>query len=761
MRIISLKPVTLATNGWLKDRFGDHVAQISVDTTLKLKSAVKDAVRATLGQIPKEVEKWAHGFEQAPQGVSEHNFVFGYDTPEGFIQGSIETDESLKEFVKAYPSQWEIVKKMLGLPRQKGRHACAYVIANKPITEFIPMTRVSGIPVTQYTAESVEAVGAIKMDFLVINTLKDISECIKMVQERSGVEVPESVVLNGKMVPRTRLVPHNGKWFDVYRLWVSPWSDPVFRDVSSGVTETVFQFGSNSAIQQLTQNFNYDRPDGKKAIASIDDMSAFTALDRPGPLNVKKVTPDGQEVNMLQEYARRSRGLPPAEPEEVFMELLPETHGIMVYQEQLQNVYQYLTGCTGPEAEEFRSNIAKKKMEKVQKTYPFFIEHASVKVGKEKAESLWELFKTWGQYGFNKSHSVCYSVIGFACAYLKHHFPLEWWTAVLRNADKSEINDKFWRYCGHLIDMPDVSLSGDTFEIQGERIRAPISLLHGVGPGAHTELCAGRPYKNIEDFCQKIQEKKLRTVTVDEKTGKRRSGTSALKRNIVNTLIISGSMDSVFPNTKTLSDGTEVEATVIDWLEMFERALAAATGKKKVKPVDSKFADLTPMARFQMKKSVLPAYSEDLFAMVSTGWVHGIKTVGDERPEYVDSEKTTWSFMTPEEIEETSTRKPYVDLEYMVALPVYVDGARRFSYGSAKEACEFVFDASGHKFKFVKWGNKKTGKLSSEYGTERVGAIAIALLRKNGEKRPFSVERLITVQPPLGQEPEETSGETK
>lgn len=739
--------------GWLRERFGDHVAQISVDTTLKLKSAVKDAVRATMGFIPPEVEKLAHKFEQAPQGVSEHNFVFGYDTPEGYIPGSLTSDKALQDFVKAYPSQWEIVQKMLGLPRQKGRHACAYCITNRPVHEFIPMTRVSDIPVTQYTAESVEAVGGVKMDFLVINTLKDISECIKMVQERSGVEIPESMVINGKKVPKIRLIPHNGQWFDVYRLWVSPWVDPVFRDVSEGKTETVFQFNTPGAVQYLTQNFNDVRPDGKKAIASIDDMSAFTALDRPGPLDVKRQTPDGRTVNMLEEYARRARSLPPAEPEAVFMELLPETHGIMVYQEQLQSVYQYLTSCTGAEAEDFRSNIAKKKMEKVQKAFPFFIERASAKVGKEKAEELWELFKTWGQYGFNKSHSVCYSIIGFVCAYLKHHFPLEWWTAVLRNADKAEINEKFWKYCGDLIDMPDVSLSGDTFEIRGTRIRAPISLLHGVGEGAHAELCAGRPYQDIDDFCQKIQARKTSRAKVDQITGKKRAGTSALNRGVVYTLIISGVMESLFPKTKELSDGTKVEAGVIDWLEMYEKALAKASGKKKVQQVDTKFANLSPLARFQMKKAVLPAYSDDLFQMVVKKGVKGLRIRGDERPEFDDgnSRHEPWSFVTAEQIGQLTNQQPYVEMKYFVAVPAYVEGARRFSYGGGKEACEFILDMSGTKFKFVKWGDRQSGKLVKRFSSEVVGAVVIVLLSKYKENKPFSVEDLVIVQAPLDQ----------
>src|SRR4029077_18437478 len=103
---------------------------------------------------------------------------------------------------------------------------------------------------------------------------------------------------------------------------------------------------------------------------------------------------------------------------------------------QLQKAYQELTGCTGAAAEEFRRNVAKKKKEKVDAAFPFFMENATPKIGEEDAHGAWEFLKTWAQYGFNRSHAVCYMYITYACAWLKHHYPLEWWTAVLRNADR-------------------------------------------------------------------------------------------------------------------------------------------------------------------------------------------------------------------------------------------------------------------------------------------------------------------------------------
>lgn len=282
-------------------------------------------------------------------------------------------------------------------------HNCAYVIADRPIKEFIPLTRVSDVAVTQYTAKSVEAVGGLKMDFLGLNSLSDISDAVRMIQERSGKLVPDFHHIRGRgMVPKVQLVPHpkTGEWMDVWDL--IPDQD-VFNDVAGGHTETVFQFNTASARQWLRQ-FDYLKSAGVKAIDSIEAMSAFTALDRPGPLDAMVGQKDGKGGhNMMVEYANRAKGLAPTDPFPFLNERIPETYGVMVYQEQLQNIYQQLTDSTGIEANNFRDNIAKKKMDKVEKAYKPFIEKASAKIGQAQAELLWSLIVTWGQYGFNKS----------------------------------------------------------------------------------------------------------------------------------------------------------------------------------------------------------------------------------------------------------------------------------------------------------------------------------------------------------------------
>lgn len=190
-------------------------------------------------------------------------------------------------------------------------HNCAYLICDEPISNFIPLTTVGGVKVTQFTAGPSEEAGALKYDFLVINSLKDVSDAIKLIQNRQGFTSKEAHFLNGKKVPHFRIVPFNGNLYDI---WDLPEDLKVFGDISRSEVETVFQFDTNSAKQWLN-HFNHVKaiePDGQERMAldSIEALSAFTALDRPGPLDAYvscKCHPENKH-NMLVEYAQRARG---------------------------------------------------------------------------------------------------------------------------------------------------------------------------------------------------------------------------------------------------------------------------------------------------------------------------------------------------------------------------------------------------------------------------------------------------------------------
>ena len=375
-------------------------------------------------------------------------------------------------------------------------HNCAFCITDGPIADFIPLTRVGDEVVTAYTAKSVEATGGLKMDFLVVNSLNDIRDCIQMIQDRHGGRIKEAMKIDKKRVPGQRIVPlPSGDYTDI---WDLPEDQDVFRDFCEGRTETVFQFNT-PGMQGWLHEFNHVKgtdPDGKvrKALDGIESIAALTALDRPGPLDYFVDDGEGGRHNMLVEYARRARGDKGVGNLPILDKLLPDTYGVIVYQEQLQRIFQHVGQTTAEEADDFRVHISKKQVSKVIKDRVVFDRGAIPMLGEEQAKKLWDSMEVFANYGFNKSHAVCYVIISYACAWLKHHYPLEWWTSVLRNANKNEINDTFWRFCGKLIDLPDVNLSESQFEIRNERIQAPVTLPHaGARGGASSADCAARP----------------------------------------------------------------------------------------------------------------------------------------------------------------------------------------------------------------------------------------------------------------------------
>lgn len=726
--------------GWLKERYGaEHVAQISVDTTLKLRSSIKDVARVKYGRVLPEIEKLAGRIPQAPQGVEDTKFVFGYDANDTWVPGIIESDPALREYISKYPDQWASVLKLLGLTRSKGRHASAYVISNRPLKEYIPLTKVNEVTVTQYTAKSVESVGALKYDFLVINVLNDLNDAIQLIQARNGGKITEDQRIDGKRVPGIRCVPFNGRLYDIFDL---PERPEVFAAICSGKTTTVFQFDT-PGVRQWIREFNIG---GRASLGSIEDLAVFTALDRPGPLDAF-VEEAGKRRNMLQEYAARLRGETPIGNIVALDKLLPETKGVLVFQESVMKAFKEMGLTTGAEADAFRIHTSKKEVMKVAKDRDIFMRNAVPTYGEPIAQAAFDQMFTFSQYGFNKSHAVCYSDIGYACAFLKYFFNLEWWTAVLGNAERKEINEKFWRHVAHLVDMPDINLSDGNFAIQNGRIRAPLSLLQGIGDAAQADLVSGKPYKDIAAFCKHIYDLRVQRSTMIEnkkKPGefKQKLGYSAVTRGVVTKLITAGVIDSLFPP----------DTDVLTKAQMYEEAWAAAT-KKKPKPISPSLYDIDALGRYQLKKQILAAYGDNLAQLLHDVGNRNIYERGGTYYFQAEDEDGT-RFVTTEEFERLSAIER-VPVDITIAVAAYVITDRRFSYGDGKKkkAAELILDHDGLPIKAVKWP-ERNGKLPNTYDASLEGSIVIALLERRRDKPDFSVKKIYVVRGPAGDEAE-------
>lgn len=736
--------------GHLDRRFGDHYARISTSTTRKFKSAILDVARFRFGRgmIPGEISALTKRIPPPPQGVDDRKWLFGYEDDEGtHHKGLVDTDPATKEFVRKYPDLFRIVVKVLNLPRSLGQHPCGYIIASRPIKTFIPTEPINGVVCTQFTANSsdgissVEGVGGVKYDYLKLNSLRDIQAAIKLIQERSGVEIPAFIQKNGR-VPKVRVLPYEGELHDI---WTSLPEDPeIFRQVSKGQTESVFQFNTAGAMRWLKF---FDRVDqkGKPLIGSVSDMGTFTALDRPGPLDVELTNPDTEDKhNALVEFVRRATGQTPTKDiVEVFGLLFPETYGILVFQEQLQRAYQELTGCSGAEAEEFRSNVAKKRADKVAAAYTFFVERAGKTLGsKEVAAQVFQAFGTWSKYGFNKSHSISYALVAYITAFLKHHYPLEWWTAVLDNAEKNEIANRFWSQCGDYIDLPDMTDPKGSFTIINGRIQAPIGLLHGIGPAAQRQIVRYAPYKDLEDFCNKIQaHRELNSyIKTAEKTSAKGitkvvttkvMGRSAIHSGIVAKLIISGAMDNLF----------EPGLTTVEKLQAFEVAIAKATGAKKVGAVKDEYLNLNAYDQFLIRKTLLPVYTQDLAAlMVDCKHPRISTTYGRYEYKSLDGKFIPlWNLADLEAFEGGSQDVPYGG--YQVAIPGYVATTRNFSF-SSKEGCAVGLNVEGKIWEFVMWPDWNTGRLDPRFNSTLEKQIVVLTLVKRKYDKPFVIQHL-------------------
>lgn len=772
MKIVKSKKIVIQTEGWLKKRFGDCVAQISNESTLRLKSSIKDVFRALHGQVPKHIEALCKELPVPPQGVTDKDFVFGYDANGEWIPGLIETNKKLFDFSNTYPKEWSIIKELMGLVRQKGRHASAYVICDEPVHNFIPLTTVGGVKVTQFSHQAVEAMGGLKMDFLNILILKDLQEAIRLIQDTYAPQIdwsksrkysddPPSMIIQGKRVPYIRAVPFDNEFFDIYKL---PDDPNVFNSICESNTDSVFQFNTDSAKGWLS-HFNFYKPNSnKKALNSIEELSAFTALDRPGPLDAFVTNQNGQKHNMLVEFAVRARGGEKTGGNPFLDEQLRETYGIIVYQEQLERMYKTIGNTSASEAEAFRRAVAKKDVKKVLKFKEKFMKGAVTSIGQDLAEELWATFETFGQYGFNKSHSICYVIIGYACAFLKYHYPIEWWCAVLRNAkDRSEIDEKFWPVCGHLIDLPDVATSFDKFTIVNKRIKAPLDLLHGIGPKAHKQISKWAPYLDLNDFCKKIQAHKekgsvlVETVTKDKngllkKVVKKKAGPNALNTRVINTLIVSGAMDSLY---------TDPKKPIVDKILEFQDCLEKNGGKKITEKARlgliENFKNLTVLEQFQVRKKLLPALDEPILPILLESKPNDFVAHGND---VLHIPSKTLVFGKP-------LIKAMQNLDRLKLAPMggiqggvvaYIVSERRFTYGDGikKTAVELVCDVEGERLRFVQWPNQKNQlpKLFTD-NLDITSSIVILTLDKK-QNEPIKMRNVSVVELGLKESKEES-----
>jgi DNA polymerase III alpha subunit len=715
--------------GFLDTFYKDRWSQISTRTLIKLKSAIRDVNRFKKGKVEDEIETFAKNLEAAPQGISDKDFVFGYeDTP-----GLIEKDRKLRDYIEKRPEEWEIVKKSLGVNRQHGRHASAFVIADIPINEIVPTMKVSDSEnVTQYEAKEIEAAGLIKYDFLVVKCLNDIELAIKKINQeyfynrgnRGGFD-------SGHFF-------HKG---DNIYIWDLPEEQEVFDMLAEGKTETVFQLNTVS-VTPFVQSM---KP------TSVEDCAVVTSLVRPGPL---EFIDEKTGRNMAEEYIERRQGRSKGDIP-ILDELIPETYGIMVYQEQITLITKALTGWDDEKAEDVRIAVGKKQAKMIDEIRPQFIDAAAKfgRVDSSTAEIVWAMIEKFGRYGFNKSHAVAYSMIAYACAYLKHHYPLEWWAAVLSNAEEKEITEVLWPHVKDILSPPDINLSNEEMVIDYTTgtIRNKLSVLKGLGVKVANSIIEGRPYLDIYDFVKKEK----------------------VNPSLVRSLIHVGVMDSLLPKNVNLMEKMQYfEDALAAWeykKKMFEKSnkeldinldLQQFIEKAKEHPltkkcrhkipegkIDLKYAFMNPVKDYIFKKSTFPAMPIKLYDAIRSG-TKNVKIINSNNNSYIigklHKEVRLINGKTYQNIKNIPSQLNSTQVvDFCIA--AYVVESKEFSYqNGAKKALKLIIDIDGYTEEMVKWPDYNTGILKYPDNLKKNSVIFLFMQRKmNRDKYHTNIEDII------------------
>jgi len=488
---------------YVRQRYGrESVGQIVTFGTMKARAAVKDVARV-LRIPPGEADRITKLIPSGP----------AYSLT---IQEAVARVDEMGELVKANPVYQRLVdlsSRIEGISRHLSVHAAGVVIAPGPLAEYVPVctapTRGAGAAadgedaiITQYEMGALEKVGMLKMDMLGLKTLTVIHDAVDMIAQRHGT-TPDMDALD----------------FD----------DPaVYELLRQGRTGGVFQFESPLATETL-RAMKCDR---------FDDLVATNALLRPGPL----------DAGMHTVFIRRKLGQERVTyPHPLLREVLEPTYGVITYQEQVMRIANLLAGFSLAEADVLRKAVGKKDQELANREVVKFVERA-VAQGHSRGviEELGRQIVTFGRYGFNKSHSVAYSVLSYQTAWLKAHYPAEFMAALLSseigNTDKvvQYINEA--RELGLEILPPDVNESGFKFTVVGDRrIRFGLGAVRNVGEGAIASILEAReqePYATVAHLVDRID---LRLCN----------------KRVLESLVAAGACDSLDGHRKQLIEALE------------------------------------------------------------------------------------------------------------------------------------------------------------------------------------------------------------
>jgi len=453
---------------YVSEKYGkENVAQIITFGKMQAKAVVRDVGRV-LGIPYAEVDRIA---KLIPNKIDIT------------LAQALQQEAALREAIAKdtrIASLFEIAESLEGLARHASTHAAGVVIANKPLMEYLPLLRGQNSEiVTQYAMKQVEAIGLVKFDFLGLKTLTVVDQTIHLIQKNRGLRVELSEI---------------------------PLDDSeVYAQLGAGSNLGIFQLESSGMRDLLT----------KLKPQSFKDIIALVALYRPGPL----------DSGMVGEFIKRKQGqeliryeLPALE------EILRDTYGVIVYQEQVMHIASALANFSLEDADNLRRAMSKKDALEMERQKEKFLEGAKKnRIASKKAEKIFEQMETFGRYGFNKSHSAAYALLAYQTAYLKTHYPVEFMAALLtseaQNADKIVKYISECREMGIEILPPDINESFKHFAVMGNQIRFGLTAVKNVGDAAIDIILADREirgkFQSLYDFCHRVDLRKVNRRVIE------------------------------------------------------------------------------------------------------------------------------------------------------------------------------------------------------------------------------------------------------
>ena len=470
---------------YVTEKYGEEkIAQIITYSTIKAKAAIKDSARVLFGQpgyavadrITKSMPPAVMGKDIPLSGVFDPSHKRYSEAAE--MRALYESDAQVKEIV-------DTAKDLEGLKRQWGVHAAGVIMSKEPLIDVIPIQRreADGAIITQFDMGVCETLGLLKMDFLGLRNLTIIDDALN------------NITLNGKEA------------LDLDNLGLD--DKATYELLSRGETLGVFQLDGGPMRDLLR----------RMAPTEFDDISAVGALYRPGPMG----------ANAHNDYADRKNGrqeVTPIHPElaEPLKEVLGETYGLIVYQEQVMAIAQVLAGYSLGKADLLRRAMGKKKKEILDKEYEGFAQGMKDNGYSAAAiKTLWDILLPFSDYAFNRAHSAAYGVVSYWTAYLKANYPAEYMAAVLTSVrddkDKAAIYLAECRKMGITVLPPDVNESVLNFAPVGTDIRFGLGAIRNVGTNVVDAIVTSRrekgPFTDFSDFLRKVPQQVCNKKTVE------------------------------------------------------------------------------------------------------------------------------------------------------------------------------------------------------------------------------------------------------